>query len=203
MSYILFVNPTILIQAIAPGDAAVQAELLTATALAAVFGCLVMGVWGRLPIALAPGMGLNAYFTYSVVLGSGLAWQTALGAVFISGLLFAAISLAGIRKLLIEALPQDLKHAITAGIGLFLATIGLVNGGMVIDHPATLVTMGQLVKAGPALTMVGVILTAALMAAKVRGAVLIGILATTLIAILSGAPVFSGHFFFRFPERRL
>lgn len=198
MSYILFVNPSILGTAIDFEGAGPQ--LLTATALAAAFGTLLMGLWARLPFALAPGMGLNAYFTYTVVIGQGIAWQTALGAVFISGLLFLIISLSGLRSALMEALPLSLKLAVTAGIGGFLTMIGLTGGGMVVDHPVTLVALGDLREPTPLLCALGLLIIAVLTARQVKGAILWGILVTAIVAIVSGAPVFGGTAFGGFDQ---
>jgi AGZA family xanthine/uracil permease-like MFS transporter len=132
MAYILFVNPQILTPAVvSPGAGDMGAQLLSATALAAAFGSILMGVLGRMPIALAPGMGLNAYFTYSVVLGHGMPWQTALGAVFVSGVIFLVLTMSGIREAVINAIPLSIKRASAAGIGMFLALIGLQAGGIV------------------------------------------------------------------------
>ncbi|MDJ0841180.1 MAG: NCS2 family permease [Acidobacteriota bacterium] len=198
MSYILFVNPTILGEAIVFDGAGPQ--LMTATALAAAFGSLTMGLLSRYPFALAPGMGLNAYFAYTVVLGQGVPWQTALGAVFLSGLLFLAISVSGARQALINAIPRGLKFATTAGIGGFLAMIGMKNGGLVVDHPSTLVTMGDLSQSGPLLVLFGLVLTAILLARGIRAAVLIGILATAVVAMLFRAPVYQGAAFAGFSD---
>lgn len=195
MAYILFVNPHILGAAITRPDGDYLPQLMAATALAAAFGTLCMGLMARAPYALAPGMGLNAYFAYSVVLGQGVPWRTALGAVFISGCLFLVISAFGVRRALIDAIPRSLKYASTAGIGAFLAFIGLKNGGLIIAHPETFVTMGSVLNPSAALTLLGLLLTAALIALRVQGAILIGILATTAVAVLSGAPVFAGGAF--------
>ena len=188
MAYILFVNPQILSEAVHVPNA--FAQLLTATALAAAFGSILMGIAGRLPFGLAPGMGLNAYFTYSVVMGVGLPWQTALGAVFLSGLVFLGLSAGGVRRAIVGAIPRDLQLATTIGIGMFLAFIGLKNAGIVVDHPATLVTLGDLTAAGPLLATVGLILTAVLVVKRTPGAVLIGLGITTILAMVSGAAVF-------------
>src|SRR6266481_4983051 len=139
MAYIVFVNPTILRETGMPFTAVVAA-----TCLSAAFGSIAMGAYARYPIALAPGMGLNAYFTYVVVKGMGISWQTALGAVFLSGIAFLLLTFVGIRQLIVEAIPQELYAAVAAGIGLFIATIGLRNAGMIVASPATLVTLGNL-----------------------------------------------------------
>ena len=193
MSYILFVNPSILGNAITVEGVDMFPQLMAATAIAAAFGCLIMGLFGRYPFALAPGMGLNAYFTYTVVLGAGVAWQTALGAVFISGILFLIISLVGLREILLNAIPTSLKLAITAGIGCFLATIGFINAGLVVDHPVTLISMGSLKSPGVLIALLGLFLTLVLLVFKVRGAILYGILGASVVAVLSGAPVFQGQ----------
>ncbi|QDG53035.1 NCS2 family permease [Persicimonas caeni] len=195
MAYILFVNPSILAQAIQIEDANVTAQLLTATALAACFGTLVMGLVARFPFALAPGMGLNAYFAFTVVLGMGIPWQTALGAVFISGLVFVLLSFGGVRQAIVNAIPGDLQIATSAGIGLFLAIIGASNAGIVADHPVTLVTLGDVASPGVALALGGFLITAVLMALRVRGAILAGIVLTSVAAVVLGAPVFDGEAF--------
>ncbi len=193
MAYIVFVNPSILSNAITIDDA--TAQLVTVTALAAAFGTFVMGLWANLPFALAPGMGLNAYFTFSVVLGMGMEWQTALGAVFISGVLFMIISLTGLRQWILEAIPLYLKRAITAGIGAFLAIIGFAGSGLIQGSPATLVTRGDWTSPSLWLAMFGLAITAVLLARKVKGAILIGIVLTTVVAIATGAEVYGGAAF--------
>lgn len=198
MAYILFVNPSILGKAIPIEGAGPQ--LLTATALAAAVGSLLMGLLARYPFALAPGMGINAYFTYTVVLGQGVPWPTALGATFVSGLFFLAISLTGLRAWLVDAIPAPLKIGTAAGIGLFLALIGLENAGLVVDHPATLVTLGDLGGASARLGVFGVLLIGVLLARRVRGAILLGIAVTSALAILTRAPVFGGAPFPGFAE---
>ncbi|GHF93674.1 adenine permease [Deinococcus piscis] len=190
MSYILFVNPQILSAAIDVPNAFVQ--LLMVTAISAAFGSAVMGLVARYPFAQAPGMGLNAFFTYSVVLGMGLPWQTALGAVFISGVLFVLLSLMGARQAIVQAIPLSLKLAITGGIGAFLAFIGLKNAGIVVANDATLVGLGHLTAAPVWLALFGLVVSGALMARRVTAAVLWGILATTLLAIVTGAQVYAG-----------
>ncbi|MDV6375017.1 NCS2 family permease [Deinococcus arenicola] len=190
MSYILFVNPQILSTAIDIPNAFVQ--LLMTTAIAAAFGSLVMGIIAKYPFAQAPGMGLNAFFAFTVVQGMGVAWQTALGAVFISGILFVLLSVLGARQAIVMAIPNSLKYAITGGIGAFLAFLGLKNAGLVIANPATLVGMGSLSSPTVWLACIGVILTAALMSRKVTGAILYGILTTTVLGIVTGAAVYAG-----------
>ncbi|MCY1704260.1 NCS2 family permease [Deinococcus sp. SL84] len=190
MSYILFVNPQILSAAIDVPNAFVQ--LLMVTALSAAFGSAVMGLVARYPFAQAPGMGLNAFFTYTVVLGMGLPWQTALGAVFISGVLFVLLSMMGARQAIVQAIPLSLKLAITGGIGAFLAFIGLKNAGIVVANDATLVGLGHLTAAPVWLALFGLVISGALMARRVTAAVLWGILATTILAIVTGAQVYAG-----------
>lgn len=190
MAYILFVNPEILGQAIAVPEA--RAQLLTATALSAAGGSILMGLLARYPFAQAPGMGLNAYFTYTVVLGQKVPWQTALGAVFVVGAVFALLSQGGVRQAIVSSLPPNLKHAMTAGVGLFLAFIGLKKAGLVVAHPATLVTLGPIASAGPLLALFGVVVTAVLMARRVPASILLGIAVTTGVAIVTRAPVFEG-----------
>ncbi|HTB11813.1 MAG TPA: NCS2 family permease [Bryobacteraceae bacterium] len=181
MAYIIFVNPSILHEAGMPFKAVVAA-----TCFCAAFGSIVMGVFARYPIALAPGMGLNAYFTYTVVKGMGVPWETALGAVFLSGVAFLLLTLIGIRELIFNAIPQELYAAVAAGIGLFIAVIGLRNSGIIVASPATLVTLGNLRDKNTLVAIAGLILVGGLLAWNVKGAMLIGILATTLLAALCG-----------------
>ncbi|HEY9857159.1 MAG TPA: NCS2 family permease [Stenomitos sp.] len=181
MSYIIFVNPAILADAGIPKGAAVMA-----TVLASVFCTTLFALWANLPIAVAPGMGLNAFFTYTVVLGQGLSWQTALGAVFISGSVFLILSLTGVRARMLEAVPEVLRTAIVVGIGCFIAFIGLKNAGIVTKSEATIVTLGHLTAPGPMLALGGLILATALMAWRVRGALVLSILAVTVGAMATG-----------------
>jgi len=181
MAYIVFVNPSILHETGMPFKAVVAA-----TCFCAAFGSILMGAFARYPIALAPGMGLNAYFTYTVVKGMGVPWETALGAVFLSGVAFLILTLLGIRQLIFQAIPQELYAAVAAGIGLFIALIGLRNAGIVVASPATLVTLGNLRDKSTLVALAGLLIIAALMAWEVRGAMLIGILSTTLLAALCG-----------------
>src|SRR5579872_2983898 len=190
MSYVLLVNPAVLGNAIAIPNG--FAKLLVVTALAAAIGSLLMGLVARYPFALAPGMGLNAYFAYTVVLGQKIPWETALGAVFISGACFVVLSVIGARQAIVVAIPRDLKFALTAGIGAFLAFLGLKNAGFVVPNPATFVTAGSVLAAPALLAIFGFILTAVLFVLRVPGAILIGILATTVLAIVTHAPVYSG-----------
>jgi len=186
MAYIVFVNPSILRETGMPFEAVVAA-----TCLCAAFGSILMGAWARYPIALAPGMGLNAYFTYTVVKGMGIPWQTALGAVFLSGVAFLILTLAGIRQLIVEAIPQQLYAAVAAGIGLFIAMIGLRNAGIIVPSPATMVTLGNLRDKNTLLAIFGLMFIAALLAWRVRAAMLIGILATTLLGAVFGLVTWS------------
>ena len=179
MAYIVLVNPLILSEAGMP-----VAGVAAATCIAAGFGSILMGLVANYPIALAPGMGLNAYFTYTVVKGMGVPWETALGCVLISGLVFLALTLAGVRKVIVEAVPRPLFAAIAAGIGLFIAFIGLKGAGLVVANPATTVSLGDLKSPLTLLSLGGLALTGALMAWRVRAAVLIGVLGVTGVAFL-------------------
>lgn len=181
LAYIVFVNPSIL--AAAGMD---QGAVFVATCLAAAIGTAVMGLYANYPVALAPGMGLNAYFTYGVVLGMGHTWQVALGAVFLSGLIFLILSILPVREWIINAIPRSLKIAISAGIGLFLAIIALKNAGIVVDHPATLVTLGDLKQPAPLLATAGFLAIAVLTARRVPGAIIIAILGVTALSVLLG-----------------
>lgn len=187
MSYIIFVNPMIL------ADAGMdKGAVFVATCLAAAFATLFMGLYANYPIALAPGMGLNAYFAYGVVKGMGHSWETALGAVFLSGILFLIVSLTRLREAVINQIPLSLKLAIAAGIGLFLAIIGLKNAGVIVASPATLVTIGNLKQPMVVLAALGFVLMVALDARKVPGAILIGILVTAIAGAMLGLNKFSG-----------
>ena len=187
MAYIIFVNPAILGDAGMPKDA-----VFVATCLAAALGTAIMGLYANYPIAMAPGMGLNAYFAYVVVLGMGVPWQTALGAVFISGALFILVSIIGLRELIIKGIPQSLRIGITVGIGVFLALIALKNAGIVVDNPATLVAIGDMHAAPPILATIGFLMIVALDKLKVRGAILIGILTVTVLSFFFGGQAFKG-----------
>ncbi|ROR32657.1 NCS2 family permease [Inmirania thermothiophila] len=181
MAYILFVNPQILSATGMPA-----ADVAAATALASALATLVMGLWANFPFALAPGMGLNAYFTFGVVQGMGVPWPVALTAVFVEGLLFMLLAASGARARVIDAIPREIKIATMTGIGLFLAIIGFENAGLTVDHPATLVTLGDLHQPKVLLALAGVLLMGALLARGVRGAVLIGIVVLTLAAWAAG-----------------
>lgn len=189
MAYILFVNPTIL-----SATGMDKGSVFVATCLAAAIGSLLMGFIANYPIALAPGMGLNAFFTYTVVLHMGYTWQIALGAVFLSALIFFALSIFKIREWIIASIPLPLRSGIAAGIGLFLAIIALQSAGIVIANPATLVGLGDLTKPGPLLAMLGFIIIVVLEARRVTGAVLIGILAVTFLSMGLGLSPFAGVF---------
>ncbi len=181
MVYIIFVNAEILSNA-----GMDRGAVFVATCLAAAVGTLIIGVYAKYPIALAPGMGLNAFFTYTIVLNMGVAWQTALGMVFLSGILFLILSVLPVRAWIIDNIPMSLKMATCAGIGLFLGFIGLENAGVVVDHPATLVTVGELTSWPVLLTALGFITIIALDQRKVPGAIIIGILLVTAIAVALG-----------------
>jgi len=187
MAYITVVNPSILSQAGMDFGA-----VFVATCLAAAFGSIVMGLVGNYPIAQAPGMGQNAYFTFGVVLGTGHDWQTALGAVFISGVIFVALSILPFREWLVNSIPRNLKLGMAAGIGLFLGFIALQNAGIVVGSPATLVALGDVTAFEPIACMIGFVIIAALTARKVTGAVIIGILVATVLGWLIGGAPFKG-----------
>ncbi len=189
MAYIIFVNPAILAEAKMPFGA-----VFSATCVAAAIGCFLMAFLANYPIALAPGMGLNAYFAFGVVGGMGHSWQVALGCVFISGIIFFIISVLPIREWIVNAIPMSLKMAIAAGIGLFLALIALKNAGIVIAHPATLVTHGNLASFPVIMATLGFFLIVALERFRVMGGVIIGILVVTIVAIAAGQQKFSGIF---------
>ncbi len=177
MAYIVLVNPAILAAAGVPLPA-----VTAATCLSAAFGSILMGIVARYPIALAPGMGLNAYFTYTVCLKMHVPWQTALGAVFLSGVIFLALTAAGVRQMILRSIPHELYAAVASGIGLFIAFIGFRNAGLVVSDPATFVSMGNVRNPTTALALFGLILMVALEIKKVRGSILIGVLVTTGIA---------------------
>jgi AGZA family xanthine/uracil permease-like MFS transporter len=177
MAYIVLVNPAILADAGMP-----LAAITVATCLSAAFASILMGVVARYPIALAPGMGLNAYFAYTVCLKLHIPWQTALGAVFLSGLLFLATTAAGVRQMILRAIPHELYAAVAGGIGLFIAFIGLERAGIVVHDPNTLVTLGDVRSPVAALALLGLIVMTALEVRKIRGSILIGILAVTAAA---------------------
>ena len=187
MAYIIFVNPSILSQAGMDYGA-----VFVATCLAAAIGCLVMGIWANYPIAQAPGMGLNAFFTYGVVLGMGYTWEAALGAVFLSGLCFFLLSIFRVREWIINSIPLSLRLGIAAGIGLFLAMIALKNAGIVVANPATFVALGDLSEPAAIYALVGFFVITALAYLKITGAVMIGILGVTVAAMLLGHNEYGG-----------
>ena len=177
MAYIVVVNPVIL------GDAGMPvAAVAVATCLAAGFGSILMGVLSNYPLAMAPGMGLNAYFTYTVVKGMGLPWQTALGCVFLSGVAFLVLTLAGVRQLIISALPRSLFSAVAGGVGLFIAFIGLSDAGIIVAKQGTMVGLGSLTTPTAAIALLGLLIIASLQARGFKGSMLLGILATAVIA---------------------
>ncbi|HTZ89589.1 MAG TPA: NCS2 family permease [Alloacidobacterium sp.] len=178
MAYIIFVNPSILAETGMP-----LAAVTMATCLCAAFGSILMGTLANYPLALAPGMGLNAYFTYTVVKGMGVPWQTALGAVFISGVIFLLLTFTGIRQLLLAAIPDQLHAALAGGIGLFIAFIGFRNAGIIIPSGATTVTLGNLRTPTAALAIFGILLIGVLQAFRVRAAMVIGVLGTMLMGV--------------------
>ena len=187
MAYILVVNPQIMaIAGIDPGASFV------ATCLAAALSCIFMGLYANWPVGLAPGMGLNALFAYTIVGDLGYPWQTALGAVFISGILFVIISTTRIREWIIMSIPDDLKAGMTAGVGLFIGIIGLQNGGIIADHPATLVTMGDFSQTTTALAALSFLLVAILSVRLAAGGLIIGILVVTLLGLLLGEVEYQG-----------
>lgn len=181
MAYIIFVNPGIVSATGMPFDA-----VLIGTVVAAAVGTLLMALLANYPFALAPGMGLNAYFAFTIVLGRGIPWETALGAVFISGVLFVLLTLSRVREAIVNAVPDVLKVAISGGIGLFIAFIGAQNAGLIVADPATLVALGDLRSAGPLLALIGTLITGGLLALRVRGAILWGIVSVTGLGLLFG-----------------
>lgn len=204
MSYVIFVNPHILSLACnVPGDPASclpYSAAFAATVWAAVIATLLMGLWANFPVAVAPGMGINAFFTFTVVQQLGLPWQTALGAVFISGIVFLILTMGGIRQAILNSVPMNLKHAIGVGIGIFIAFVGLKGAGIVVSDPATFVKAGHIaslsfgfdpaspvIPPAPVLTCAGIIFTGVLLARKVKGAMLYGVLFTTGLGMLVGA----------------
>lgn len=190
MSYILAVNPAMfgILEGMSAGAA------FTATALAAIIGTVVMAFWAKLPFGLAPGMGLNAFFVYTVCLGMGYAWQFALTAVLIEGLLFILLTVTKLRESIVHAIPLNLRYAIGAGIGLFIAFIGLQNAGIVVKSDATLVVLGDVTSGSALLALAGLVITGVLYAKNVPGALLVGIMASTLMGIPMGITEFKGVF---------
>jgi len=189
MSYIIFVNPDILSSTGMDRDA-----VFVATCLAAALGSLVMALVANWPIGMAPGMGLNAFFAFTVVKTMGYTWEQALGAVFISGVIFLILTISGIRVWLVKGIPHSLRSAIAAGIGLFLAIIALSSAGIVVAHPATKVSLGNLTAHGPLFAILGFFIIASLDALRVRGAILIGIIVVTVLSMALGYNEFKGIF---------
>ncbi len=190
MAYIVVVNPQILSQAGMPVDG-----VLFATCISSAIATLIMGLWANYPIALAPGMSLNAYFTYSIVLGRGVPWQTALGVVFFSGVLFLLLTLSNIREQVVNAIPDCLKNGTAAGIGLFIAFIGLRNAKIIVANPATFVSFGKISDPEVLLAAAGLVFIAILMARRFSSAILLGIVAITLAGIPLGLSHWPSHFF--------
>lgn len=188
MSYILAVNPSMFSQL----DGMPAGAVFTATALAAIIGSLVMAVWGKLPLGLAPGMGLNVFFVYTVCMGMGYSWQFALTAVFIEGILFILLTVSNLRSAIVNAIPASLRSAIGAGIGLFIAFIGLQNAEVIIRNEATLISLGDITSGNALLALIGLAITGWLVVKDVRGGLLIGILLTTLIGVPLGITKFNG-----------
>ena len=191
MVYILAVNPSILSAAGMDKDA-----VFTATALSAVIATLIMALYAKLPFALAPGMGLNAFFAFTVVLGMGYSWEFALTAVFLEGIIFILLTAFNIRELIVNSIPLNLKHAVSVGIGLFIAFIGLKGTGLIVDNPATLVTLGSMKNPEVLVGMAGVLIIGVLLTKKIKGAILIGILASTIIGLIVGVTVIPENFTF-------
>ncbi len=187
MAYIIFVNPDIL------SDTGMDRDsVFVATCVAAAIGCMIMGLWANYPIAQAPGMGLNAFFTYGVVLGMGHTWEVALGAVFLSGVIFLLLSIFKVREWIIDAIPLAIRYGIAAGIGFFLAIIALQNAGIVVGYDATLITLGDMTEPAAIYALVGFFVISALAYLKITGAVMIGVLGVTVVAMVLGHNEFGG-----------
>ncbi|CQR47363.1 Guanine/hypoxanthine permease PbuG [Paraliobacillus sp. PM-2] len=183
MAYILFVNPATLA---AEGTGMDAGAVFTATGIAAAVGTLIMGLVAKYPIALAPGMGLNAFFAYTVVLGYGIPWETALSGVLVSGLFFIVLTISGLREKIINAIPASLKMAVGAGIGLFIAFVGFQNSGIVVSNPATLVGLGDLTNGNTLLAIFGVFVTVILITLNIKGGVFYGMIITSIAGIIVG-----------------
>ncbi|MGC2332228.1 MAG: NCS2 family permease [Candidatus Acidiferrales bacterium] len=190
MAYVVVVNPRILSEAGMPVDG-----VLFATCISAALATLVMGLWANYPIALAPGMSLNAYFTYSIVQQRGVPWQTALGVVLLSGILFLILTLTNVREQIVNGIPDCLKHGTAAGIGLFIAFVGFRNAGIIVANPSTFVALGKTSDPQVILAAVGVVLIAILMARRVGSAILLGIVIITLVGIPLGVSHWPAHLF--------
>ena len=188
MSYILAVNPSMFSQL----EGMPVGAVFTSTAIAAIIGCLVMAFYGKLPIGLAPGMGLNAFFVYSVCLGMGYSWQFALTAVLIEGIIFIILTVTNVREVIVNAIPLSLRNAIPPGVGLFIAFIGLEGAGVIVEDSSTLVALGDITSGSGLLAIIGIMITGFLYAKNIPGAILIGILVTMLIGIPMGVTEFQG-----------
>ncbi|OEH91963.1 NCS2 family permease [Bacillus solimangrovi] len=190
MAYILFVNPQILSLSTIPdlpeGVGMDQGAVFTATAIAAAVGSLIMGLLAKYPIALAPGMGLNAFFAFSVVLGMGISWESALAGVLVSGVIFIFLTLSGVREKVINAIPSELKNAVAAGIGLFIAFIGFQNAGIIVNNDATLVGLGDLTNGNTLLAIFGIIVTVIMMALRINGGIFFGMFLTAIVGMIAG-----------------
>ena len=195
MAYILAVNPSIL-----SATGMDKGAVFTATVVSSIVATLIMGLLANLPFALAPGMGLNAFFAYTVVLGMGYSWQTALTAVFIEGIIFLVLTIFNVREAIVNSIPLNMKRAISVGIGLFIAFIGLQNSKIVINNDATLISLGDITSGSPLLSIIGLLITSLLLAYNVKGAILIGILLTTLIGIPMGITQLSPYASFAPPS---
>lgn len=197
MAYILFVNPQVL------GDAGMnKGAVFTATALSAILGSVLMAVLANYPIAIAPGLGDNAFFTYSVVLAMGIPWQTAMAGVFISSVLFLILSLVKLREIVIDAIPHDLKLAMAAGIGIFIAFVGFQGGGLIVGSKSTLVEMGSLTVPTTWLTIFGLVVTAFLMAKKIPGSIFIGMVLTTILGLVTKLIPLPNHIISSIPSMK-
>ena len=188
MVYILFVNPSVL------GASGMNTgAVFTATALASAIGCFLMGMYAKYPIATAPALGINAFFSYSVVIGMGVSWQTALAGVFVASLIFMLITVFKLRELIIDAISRDLKLAISAGIGMFVAFIGLHGGGLIVANKSTVVGLGDFTQGTTWLTVFGLIVTIILMVRKVPGAIFIGMILTSILGVVTGLIQLPAH----------
>lgn len=195
MAYILAVNPSVL-----SATGMDKGAVFTATVVSSIVATLIMGLLANLPFALAPGMGLNAFFAYTVVLGMGYSWQTALTAVFIEGIIFLVLTIFNVREAIVNSIPLNMKRAISVGIGLFIAFIGLQNSKIIINNDATLISLGDITSGSPLLAIIGLLITSLLLAYNVKGAILIGILLTTLIGIPMGITQLSSYASFAPPS---
>ena len=187
MAYILAVNPEIL-----SSTGMNREAVFTATALASILATVIMSVWAKLPFAQAPGMGLNAFFAYTICLNMGYSWQFALTAVFVEGILFILLTVSNLRTMIVDAIPESLKYATTVGIGLFIAFIGLQNAGIVVSNPSTMLSLGHITSGAPLLAIIGMAVTLVLLVYRVRGGLLWGILITTAVGIPMGITSFQG-----------